>query len=123
MQLKMNKLSPSVSVKTAIVGLICLFATPVVAQDDIDAKASSVLESMSNYLTSQETFSVNAEATVEIVTLDGQKLQFISSAAAVMQRPGNLFLSRKGAVMVKPCHFGLMSCDDRIFQILIQAVI
>ena len=100
MQLKMNKLSPSVSVKTAIVGLICLFATQVVAQDDIDA-----------------------EATVEIVSLDGQKLQFISSAAAVMQCPGNLFVSRKGAVVVKSCHLGLMSCDDRIFQILIQAVI
>ena len=123
MQLKMNKLSPSVSMKTTIVGLICLFATPVVAQDDIDAEARSVMESMSNYLTNQETFSENAETTIEIVSLDGQKLQFISSAAAVMQRSGNLFVSRNGAVMVKSCHFGLMSRDDRNFQILIQAVI
>lgn len=46
-----------------------------------------------------ESFGVATEIEMEIVNLEGQKLQFISSGAMEVQRPDKMHITRKGAVM------------------------
>lgn len=81
-------------------GLMLLAATPVsLAQDAIDEDAQKVLQGMSAYIGGLEAFSTQTEIDFEVVDIEGQKLQFISSGALSVQRPGRLHLTRKGAVM------------------------
>ena len=68
-------------------GLMQLAATPVsLAQDAIDEDAQKVLQGMSAYIGGLEAFSTKTETDFEVVDLEGQKLQFISSGALSVQR-------------------------------------
>jgi hypothetical protein len=69
------------------------------AQAKIEADAAKVLGEMSDYLGSLQRFSVDYDVETEVVSYDGQKLQFISSGAMEVQRPDKLHASRKGAVV------------------------
>ena len=82
----------------AAVGL-CVFAlaAPAGAQNAVDSDAQSVLASMSNYLGDLKEFSVDFSAVDEVVTTEGQKLQFLHSGDIIVQRPDKLFAVRKGA--------------------------
>lgn len=71
---------------------------PIFAQDAIEADASTVLAEMSNYLGSLPRFSVDYDVGADIVSYEGQKLQFVSSGTVTVQRPDKLHASRKGAV-------------------------
>ena len=75
----------------------CLAASPVMSADGIDPDVDKVLRSMSSYLDGLSAFSMNADIDDEIVTLDGQKLQFSSAANFVIVRPGKLYAHRHGA--------------------------
>jgi hypothetical protein len=68
------------------------------AQAEIEADAAKVLGEMSDYLGSLQRFSVDYDIETEVVSYEGQKLQFISSGAMEVQRPHKLHASRKGAV-------------------------
>lgn len=82
----------------AIVGLCALAAAPGGrAQGTIDPDARSVLTAMSQYLGGLKSFSVDFSAVEEVVTKDGEKLQFIHSGEIVAERPDHLFAIRKGA--------------------------
>jgi hypothetical protein len=76
-------------------GLMLLAATPVsLAQDAIDEDAQKVLQGMSAYIGGLEAFSTQTEIDFEVVDIEGQKLQFISSGALSVQRPGRLHVTR-----------------------------
>ena len=81
-------------------GLMLLAATSVsLAQEAIEEDAQKVLQSMSAYIGGLEAFSTQTEIDFEVVDIEGQKLQFISSGVLSVQRPGRLHVTRKGAVM------------------------
>ncbi|WP_281354046.1 DUF2092 domain-containing protein [Mesorhizobium zhangyense] len=68
------------------------------AQAEVEADAAKVLGAMSEYLGSLERFSVDYDLETEVVSYDGQKLQFASSGEIKVQRPNKLHASRKGAI-------------------------
>jgi hypothetical protein len=66
---------------------------------DIDPKADQVLRAMAAYLGGLKQFSARTENTMEMVTQDGQKLQFIAPAAVTVARPDKLFAERRGDIV------------------------
>jgi hypothetical protein len=77
----------------------CLLAAPAAprAQNGVDADARAVLTAMSAHLGGLRSFSVEYAAVDEIVTTDGQKLQFLHSGSLTAQRPDRLHAVRRGA--------------------------
>jgi hypothetical protein len=53
---------------------------------------------MSDFMGNLSAFSAKADIDSEIIDLEGQKLQFSSSAEIVLERPGNLHVNRQGAI-------------------------
>jgi hypothetical protein len=78
----------------AVVFGVC--AGAVSAADGLNPDADEVLRAMSKFLAGTQAFSVSADISNELVTLQGQKLQFISSAAAEVQRPSRMHMTRRG---------------------------
>ena len=58
--------------------------------------AKDLLKAMSDYMAKQQKFSFDYQSTVEVVTPDFEKLQFISSGTATVARPDKLRVTRKG---------------------------
>src|SRR3954447_24621304 len=67
------------------------------AQGAADPDAQRVLTALSNYLGALKSFSVEYSAVDEIVTPEGQKLQFLHSGEITVQRPDKLYAIRRGA--------------------------
>jgi hypothetical protein len=83
---------------SAVVGVCVLALAPSAgAQNAVDPDAKSVLAAMSNYLGGLKGFSFEYSAVDEVVTAEGQKLQFLHSGEMVVQRPDRLYALRKGA--------------------------
>jgi hypothetical protein len=83
---------------SAVLGLCVLASSPGVhAQQAVDPDAQSVLAAMTSYLGGLKSFSVDYAASDEIVTPEGQKLQFLHSGEIVVERPNRLHAVRKGA--------------------------
>ncbi len=80
----------------------CMLAVPAAprAQDGVDADARGTLAAMSAYLGGLRSFSVDYAAADEVVTTDGQKLQFLHSGTLIVQRPDRLHALRRGAAGV-----------------------
>ncbi|WP_158287752.1 DUF2092 domain-containing protein [Falsiroseomonas bella] len=74
--------------------------TSLRAQGAIDADARSVLDAMSKYLGGLRSFSVAYAAVDEVVTTEGQKLQFLHAGELLVQRPDRLHAVRRGAAGV-----------------------
>lgn len=68
------------------------------AADAIDPEAKQVLQSMSDFLGKQRTFSVDYESDFDVMTRSGQKLKFVSSGSLAAERPGKLHATRNGIV-------------------------
>lgn len=82
----------------AILSLCALASSPCVrAQQAVEPDAQSVLAAMTSYLGGLKSFSVEYAASDEIVTPEGQKLQFLHSGEIVVERPNRLHAVRKGA--------------------------
>lgn len=84
-------------VVTAAAILIALVPVGARAQNAVDPDAQSALAAMSNYLEGLRSFSVEYSAVDEVVTPEGQKLQFIHSGEIMVQRPDRLHATRRGA--------------------------
>lgn len=76
-----------------------VLAVPAVprAQGAVDADARAVLAAMSAHLGGLRTFSVEYAAVDEVVTTDGQKLQFLHAGSVTALRPDRLHATRRGA--------------------------
>jgi hypothetical protein len=68
------------------------------AQDAIDADATTVLTSMQTYLGGLQGFTAQYDVDVDVITQEGEKLKFSSSGEMQIQRPGNLYVTRKGFI-------------------------
>lgn len=83
---------------SAVVGLCVLASAPSArAQSAVDPDAKSVLAAMSKYLGGLKSFAVEYSAVDEVVTPEGEKLQFLHSGAITVQRPDKLYAIRRGA--------------------------
>ncbi len=92
---------PAIRLTVLVAGLtlgICLGAGPAMSADGVDPDADKILKSMSTYLGGLPAFTVSADVDSEVIDLLGQKLQFSSSAALAVKRPGKLYMSRQGAI-------------------------
>ncbi len=85
--------------RTGAVVVACLLAAPTVprAQTGVDADARAVLGAMSAHLGGLRSFSVEYAAVDEVVTTEGQKLQFLHSGTLLVKRPDRLHAVRRGA--------------------------
>ncbi len=77
---------------------IALVANPVMSAEGVDPEADKILRSMSAYLDKLTAFSVNADIDTEIIDLNGQKLQLSSVASVTIERPGKLYMTKKGMI-------------------------
>ena len=82
----------------ALIFAFYLAPGPVMSVEDVDPDADNILKSMSSYLGEMEAFSMNADIDFEIVSRNGQKLQFSSFATAVLKRPAEFHIQRKGMI-------------------------
>ena len=58
--------------------------------------ASQILKAMSDYLTTQKTISAAFDSALEVMTPQGEKIQFNSSGTLLLQRPNEIRLTRTG---------------------------
>ena len=86
------------TISLALVLAICLAPGPVMSAEGIDPDADKILKTMSSYLGETETFSMNADIDFEVVSRNGQKLQLSSFATAVLKRPAEFHIQRKGII-------------------------
>jgi hypothetical protein len=76
---------------------ISMFSTSSMAQDSaIDPAAVDILKNMTDFLSSQETFSVHTENTIEEQLENGQRIDLGMSASILIQRPNKLRAERVG---------------------------
>ena len=66
------------------------------AAEALNPDADEILRSMSKFLAGAKAFSVSVDASVEVVTKDGQKLQMVNSASVLVERPSRFYLTRQG---------------------------
>lgn len=82
---------------TALALTVC---GPAVAQAaNVDPQADSVFKSMTTYISGLKDFSAVTENTLEIVTDEGQKLQFTTPASLRVSRPDKLLAQRTGDIV------------------------
>jgi hypothetical protein len=73
-----------------------LAAVPAGAQQ-IEPEADKVLRGMAEYLAGLKTFTVDYDVDNEVLSTEGQKLQYSASGSLAVERPGKLHASRKGS--------------------------
>jgi hypothetical protein len=88
-------MKPRRSLAVAVLGvLLSLGAISNASADEADAKR--LLKGMSDYLAAQNAFSFEYDATLEVVTGEGQKLALLSSGVVAVGRPNMLRATRHG---------------------------
>ncbi len=71
----------------------------------VDAKADAVLRSMTQYMAGLKQFSAQTENSLEVVTAEGQKIQFTAPATLTVSRPDKLHAERRGDIVDQTFHY------------------
>jgi hypothetical protein len=79
----------------AVLGL-GLSAGAAMAAQGMDPNADEILRSMSKFLADTKAFSVSADISNEIISVEAQKLQFNGHATVLVERPSRFHATRKG---------------------------
>jgi hypothetical protein len=75
-------------------------ASPASAQPaGVEARAAEVLRAMTTYVASLKQFKAQTENTLEVVTPDGQKIQFSAPATVTVSRPNKMVATRQGDIV------------------------
>jgi len=83
--------------RAALLALTCsLLAVPAMAAGVVNRDADEILRDMSKFLAGTKAFSVSVDASIEVVTKEGQKLQMVNSASVLLERPSRFYLTRRG---------------------------
>ena len=82
--------------KLAAVLVLGLSAGAAMAAPGLDPNADEILRSMSKYLADTKAFSVSADISNEIISVEAQKLQFNGQASVLIERPSRFHAVRKG---------------------------
>lgn len=70
--------------------------TAFAGSTNVEPEAAKLLKASTSFLAKQKKFSVFTNSTLELVTLEGQKLQFVHQVQMVAQRPNKLRAARVG---------------------------
>lgn len=84
----------------ALAGSLALalgLTAPPASAAQIEPRADKVLHAMADYLAGLKTFTADYDVDDEVITTDGQKLQYSASGSIAVERPGKLHVSRKGS--------------------------
>ena len=89
-----------ISLRVLLAGIVLIgfLSGQAMGADRMDPEAGKILRSMSDFMDNLSAFSAKADIDKEIIDLEGQKLQFSSSADIILKRPGNLYINRQGAI-------------------------
>ncbi len=91
---------------SALVVALLVPLGPAVAQPvGVDPEAARLLKRMTEYVGSQERFSLETVNTVEVVLDSGQKIQFTGGARTTVQRPNKLYSERVGDVLSQTFYY------------------
>lgn len=88
----------SFPVLLTVIVLIGILSGQAMGADRLDPEADKILRSMSDFMGNLSAFSAKADIDNEIIDLEGQKLQFSSSADILLKRPDHLYINRQGAI-------------------------
>ena len=94
----------TLSKRTGVLACAALVAASFAGQAcakpaEVDPQADKVLRAMTTYLAGLKQFSAQTENSIEVVTTDGQKIQFIAPASVTVSRPNKLFAARRGDIV------------------------
>jgi hypothetical protein len=93
--MKPERLDRRVLLAASLAVACSLWCGPAAAADGVNPDADEILRSMSSFLGGLKTFSVSVDISNEMITQEGQKLQFNSYANVLLQRPSRLHLARQ----------------------------
>jgi hypothetical protein len=85
-----------VALVTALTAGLGLAAGSSLADDGINPHADEILRAMSDYMDGTKSLSFEADISNEVITVEGQKLQFNSHATVELERPSHFRIQRKG---------------------------
>ena len=83
----------------SIVVVLGLSGGAATAAEGVSPDADEILRAMSTFMSGTKAFSVTADISNEVITQQGQKLQFNSSASALVERPSHLQVARKSGLV------------------------
>jgi len=91
---------------SALVVVLLVPLGPAAAQPaGVDPEAARLLKRMTEYVGSQDRFSLETVNTVEVVLDSGQKVQFTGGARTTVQRPNKLYAERVGDVLSQTFYY------------------
>lgn len=98
-------------------------AAPVPAEAQstaVEPEATQILRRMTEYVGSQDRFSIETTNTIEVVLETGQKIQFTGSARTTVQRPNKLHSERVGDALRQGLYYDgrtvtLVNPDDKLY--------
>ena len=83
------------NLSAVVLSLMVMLGTSMsVSADEADAKR--LLKAMSDYLAAQQAISFEYDATLEVITINEQKLALASSGAVILNRPDKIRATRSG---------------------------
>jgi hypothetical protein len=93
-----NQFRNAVAIGATAAWLALAGASSGSAQEGLDSDSTTVLSSMQTYLGGLQSFSAQYDVDVDVISQEGEKLKFSSSGEMLIQRPGNLYVTRKGFI-------------------------
>ncbi len=85
-----------------------------------DPDSVRILKGMSDFVAGTQAFSVRTETSLEVVTMNGEKLQFLTPVAASVRRPDRLLAKRDGDLVDQRFYYDgktltLFNPDAKVF--------
>ena len=89
-----------------VLALASLLPVAALAQNSsVDPEAARIMKRMTEYVGSLQTFGLVTASTMEVVLVNGQKIQFDSGTQLTVQRPNKLRAERTGDVISQSLHY------------------
>src|SRR5690349_22803023 len=81
-----------------VAGLVVMGSAAAETKKNVEPKADELLRKMSKELADTKAFQYDADHVLEVVTKEGEKLQFVAKSRVMVQRPNKVRSDRLGAV-------------------------
>ena len=94
----MRRLSDRIIVGSITLAAACIPWNASAQSAGVDAKADTVLRAMTTYMAGLKQFNAKTENTIEAVTTEGQKIQFVIPATLSVARPDKLLAERRSGL-------------------------
>ncbi len=89
----------------AAVATVCFVHSASAQPAGVDPKADTVLRAMTTYMAGLKQFSIRTENSLEAVTAEGQRIQFVAPASLTVSRPDKLKADRRGDIVEQSFYY------------------